>query len=69
MKVINNIKYVVHKPLDDRFVWMAVEIMLGITCCEHGDFVDKTYKKGEPHYHVPPPKLYYEYDHKKIDHR
>lgn len=67
--IINNKKFLFHHSFDSREIWLGIESMLGITCYEHHDYVDKNYKRGEPHYHIPPPKPDYEYDHTKIDPR
>ena len=65
----NGQQWLVHKSFDHREIWMAVEQMLGITCYEHMDFVDGTYKRGRPHEHVPKPEPHFEYEHQKIDPR
>ena len=62
-------EYLFHPSFDKREVWLAVEKFLGITCYEHGLFVNDTYERGIPHLHEPAPEPVFEYDHKKIDPR
>lgn len=65
------VEYVLmHVSFDHREAWLEAEQIIGITCQEHMQFVDRaTYAPGVPHSHVGKPEPYFEYEHEKIDPR